>query len=83
MPIVNDLEDLKDRGAGRPASADVAGLYHKAFQDFGPRYLWSRKASAWPTFTQALTIGEALRTEGNLAARALAIDIERAVRAAL
>jgi hypothetical protein len=45
------IEDLKELGAGRPAPADVACLYHQAFRDFGTQMLWSRKPSAEPTIT--------------------------------
>ena len=83
MSTRDDIEDLRQRGSGVPASERVALLYQQAFQDFGPRYLWSRRPSAWPTFTQALTIADALRREGNVAARGLAVQIEQACRAAL
>ena len=77
------IEDLKELGAGRPAPADVARLYHQAFRDFGTQTLWSRKPSAEPTITQALVIAEGLRREGNMRSRPLAARIEEACRAAL
>ena len=83
MSIWDDIEDLRQRGSGIRASDRVASLYQQAFQDFGPQFLWSRRASTWPTFTQALTIAETLRREGDVAARTLAIRIEQACRAAL
>jgi hypothetical protein len=78
-----DLDDLKARGAGRPAPQDVARLYHQAFRDFGAQALWSRKPSAEPTIAQALVIADSLRREGNLQSLALAAEIEQACRAAL
>ena len=58
-------------------------LYDKAFSDFGVSALWSRKPIQSPTITQALAIADALRTEGDLRARALAAEIETKCRAAL
>jgi hypothetical protein len=83
MIDISDVEQLKELGAGRPAPEEVARLYHQAFRDFGAQALWSRRASAAPTIAQALVIAESLRREGNLRSRALAIEIERACRAAL
>jgi hypothetical protein len=52
------LEQLKDLGAGRPASAEVARLYHQGFREFGTQALWSRRPSDTPTIAQALVIAE-------------------------
>ena len=83
MVETSEIELLKDRGAGRPAPDDVARLYHQAFRDFGTQALWSRGASPAPTIAQALVVAQSLRREGDLRCRALAIEIERACRAAL
>ena len=77
------LSELKDRGSGKPAPDDVARLYHQAFADFGTRALWNWRHLEQPTITQALTIADSLRSEGNLIARRLAARIEQACRAAL
>lgn len=77
------FDDLKERGAGRPAPDDIAVLYRRAFTEFGAVSLWSRTPSAQPTITQALVIAESLRREGNMKARPLAVAIEEACRAAL
>jgi hypothetical protein len=77
------LEQLKELGAGRPASAEVARLYRRAFHEFATQALWSRRPGGTPTIAQALVIAESLRREGNLNSRALAVAIERACRAAL
>jgi len=77
------LEDLKEAGEGRPAPDGIVALYHQAFQQFGAQALWSRKPSVRPTITQALAVSESLRREGNMASRALAVQIEQACRAAL
>ena len=79
----HDLDELKARGAGRPAPEAVARLYQQAFRDFGAQALWSRRPSPTPTIAQALVIAENLRREGNLRSRRLAIEIEQACRAAL
>jgi hypothetical protein len=78
-----DIEQLKELGAGRAAPEAIARLYHRAFREFGPQALWSRRPSERPTIAQALVIAEGLRREGNLRSRALAAEIEQACRAAL
>jgi len=75
-----DLEQLKDLGAGRPAPVR---LYRQAFADFGAHALWNWRDMEHPTITQALAIADSLKAEGNLKARALAVAIEQACRAAL
>lgn len=77
------IEELKDLGAGRPAPEEVALLYHQAFRDFGTAALWSRRPSERPTITQALVVADALRNEGSMRSRPLAVRIEAACRAAL
>ena len=77
------LDDLKDLGSGKPAPDEIVPLYHRAFAEFGVRALWSRKPADRPTITQALTVADALRAEGDLRARALAVEIEAKCRAAL
>lgn len=73
-----------ERGrAGRPAPEAVARLYRDAFARFGIAMLWSRRQLPNPTITQALAIAEALRFEGNMQSRPLAIAIEDACRAAV
>jgi hypothetical protein len=83
MDDTRSLDDLKDLGAGRPASDEVLRLYRQAFDDYGVRALWNWRDLEQPTITQALSIADSLRTEGNLKARGLAIQIEQACRAAL
>ena len=77
------LDELKALGSGKQAPAEVAQLYARAFAEFGVRALWSRVPSVCPTVTQALTVADALRVEGDLRARALAVQIETACRAAV
>jgi hypothetical protein len=83
MIDTTDIERLKELGAGRPAPEAVARLYQQAFRELGTQALWSRRPSAAPTIAQALVIADALRCEGNLRSRALAVEIEQACRAAL
>lgn len=77
------IDDLKDRGSGQPAPEGVVRLYRQAFADFGTRALWNWRVIEQPSITQALAVAESLRSEGNLAARKLAVEIEQACRAAL
>ena len=85
MPLKDPrpLDELKALGSGKPAPEEIARLYRRAFVEHGVRALWSRRPSDRPTVTQALTVADALRAEGDLAARALAIEIEASCRAAL
>jgi hypothetical protein len=83
MPDTRDLEQLKDLGAGHLAPEEVVRLYRQAFADFGTRALWNWHRMEQPTITQALAIADSLKAEGDIKARALAIAIEQACRAAL
>jgi hypothetical protein len=83
MADTRDLEQLKDLGAGRPAPEEVVRLYRQAFAEFGTRALWNWRRLEQPTITQALAIAHSLKVEGDVKARALAIAIEQACRAAL
>lgn len=82
-PDRRSVFDLKVAGAGVPAPENIAALYRSAFVKFGPQMLWSRKPVAQPTVAQALVIAEALRTEGNMQSRPLAVQIEIACRAVI
>lgn len=62
---------------------DFATLYNRAFQDFGASALWSSRAVPNPTCEDALAITRSLRVEGNMKARRLAEQIEKACRAAV
>ena len=68
---------------GELMPADFASLYRRAFEDFGASALWSSRPVANPTPADALAITQSLRVEGNLQARQLAEQIERACRATL
>ena len=67
----------------QPATDDVVGLYRRAFEAFGSRALWNIKKFDKPTMPQVLAITRQLRTEGNMSARRLAEQIEKAARAHL
>lgn len=66
-----------------PATDDVVGLYRRAFEAFGSRALWNIKEFEQPTMPQVLAITRQLRTEGDMSARRLAEQIEKAARAHL
>jgi hypothetical protein len=83
MADTRDLEQLKDLGAGRAAPEAVVRLYQQAFAEFGTRALGSWRRMEHPTITQALAVADSLKVEGDVKARALAITIEQACRAAL
>jgi hypothetical protein len=60
---------------------NIIALYRRAFAEFGATALWSSKPVAHPTPADAAAITDSLRVEGNLRARLLAEQIERALRA--
>lgn len=62
---------------------DFAGLYRRAFAEYGTRALWNKRALDMPTPADALVIARALRIEGDRDARRLAEQIESACRAAV
>jgi hypothetical protein len=63
--------------------ADFVSLCHRAFAEFGVSTFWSSKPLPDPTPADALAITHSLRVEGDLNARRLAEQIERACRAAI
>jgi len=77
------LEEVKSRGAAVPATGEMRALYRRAFAEYGPVALWSSRPVQEPTVADLLAITESLRVEGDLTARRLAEQIERACRAAL
>jgi len=64
-------------------SEDFSTLYHRAFADYKLRALWSVRELEHPTAAEAFLIARSLRVEGDLDARRLAEQLERACRAAL
>ena len=62
---------------------DFTSLYHRAFSEYKLRALWNVRELEHPTAEEALLITRSLRVEGDLNARRLAEQIERACRAAL
>jgi hypothetical protein len=67
-------DDIKQR--------EIERLYRQAFAEYGTIALWSMRPVEHPTAGDALAITNALRVEGDLAARKLAFDIERLCGAA-
>jgi hypothetical protein len=62
---------------------EFENLYHRAFADYRLRALWNVRELEHPTAEEALSITRNLRIEGDLNARRLAEQIERACHAAL
>jgi hypothetical protein len=60
---------------------DIAGLYRRAFDEYGGRALWNMRPVAQPTPAAALAITQALRTHGGMDGRRLAERIEALCRA--
>jgi hypothetical protein len=84
MDSHSTLNELKDIGSGRAAPEPVVQLYRRAFQEYGTRALWNYRIDIeHPTITQALMVADSLRVEGDIQARALAVQIEKACRAAI
>jgi len=62
---------------------DFVSLYRRAFKEYGVSALWSSRPVSNPTFEDALAITRSLRVEGDMNARHLAEQIEKACRAAV
>ena len=62
------------------SQTDFEALYHRAFTDYRVRALWNLRELDHPTPEEALAITRRLRVEGDLNARGLAEQIERACR---
>ena len=62
---------------------ELRRLYERAFSEYGTHALWNKRRVEDPTPEDALVVARALRVEGDLAARRLAEEIERACRAAV
>lgn len=67
---------------GPEKAEDFAALYRRAFNDFGASALWSSRPVPNPMPEDALAITSSLRLEGDLRARRLAEQIEKACRRA-
>jgi hypothetical protein len=66
-----------------PLQPEFESLYHRAFAHYRLRALWNVREIEHPSAEEAMTIARNLRVEGDLSARRLAEQIERACRAAL
>lgn len=77
------IDEVKRRGVGVAAPADLRALYTEAFERFGVRALWNSRAVAAPDVADLLAITESLRVEGGIPGRRLAVQIEVACRAAI
>jgi hypothetical protein len=62
---------------------DFVSLYRRAFRDYGCLALWNVRELEEPTCEDALAITWSLRVEGDMNARRLAEQIEKACRAAV
>ena len=60
---------------------ELAGLYSRAFGQFGTRALWNMKQLNDPTQADILATARQLRREGDLSARRLAERMEKAIHA--
>ena len=65
-----------------PHPDDFVSLYRRAFKEYGASALWSSRPVPDPTCEDALAITRSLRVEGDLNARRLAEQIEKACHAA-
>ena len=82
--VTLNIERAAPMTISEPGQApEFAILYRRAFEEFGSAALWSSKPVLDPTPADALAITRSLRVEGNLQARRLAEQIERACRAAV
>ena len=66
-----------------PEQETFVTLYRRAFSEYGAQALWNKRMLEQPKPDDGLVIARALRIEGDLEARKLAEQIEKACRAAL
>ena len=72
---------MKTKPSDQPE--DFVTLYRRAFEKYGASALWSSRPVPNPTCADALAITRSLRVEGDLNARRLAEQIEKACGAAV
>lgn len=65
----------------KPAPAEIAELYRRAFAQYRTQALWNIRQVETPTLAEALAITRQLRTEGDMGARAIAEQIEQVASA--
>ena len=65
------------------ALPEFVTLYRRAFADYGTRALWNLRAFEAPSPEDAIVVARVLRVEGDMQARFLAEEIERACLAAV
>lgn len=63
--------------------SEIATLYRRAFAEYRACALWNLRQFEEPTVEHALSVARHLRIEGDMSARRLAEQIEKAARAAL
>jgi hypothetical protein len=64
-------------------ASEITTLYRRAFADYRTCALWNLRQFEDPTVEQALSVARHLRVEGDMGARHLAEQIEKAARASL
>jgi hypothetical protein len=62
---------------------EMVTLYRRAFAEYRAQALWNLRVFESPTPEDALVVARALRVDGEMRARALAEEIERACLAAI
>ena len=68
--------------ASEAIQSDYVSLYRRAFAEYRAMALWNMRVFDNPTPGDALAVARALRIEGDLPARRLAEEIEKACCAA-
>ena len=80
---MSDAADTKELTTNIASPDTMEQLYVRAFAEYGSRALWNIRRFDAPTPEQIVAIVRQLRTEGDMGARRLAEQIERAARADL
>lgn len=68
---------------GRRVPSDIARLYHQAFDRYELQCFWSTKRMDEPKFSDVFDAVSRLKRNGDMIARRLAVEIEKAANAAL
>ena len=75
------MSELPESSKVACRGSEIAALYRRAFATYRTRALWNLRQFEAPTVEQALLVARHLRVEGDMSARQLAEQIEKAARA--
>lgn len=79
IPVTRNLTS----DMSRDVPSDIVNLYHEAFDKYEHQCFWSTRRIDVPKFSDVLDATNRLKRDGDMAARRLAVEIEKVIHAAL